>query len=82
LYLHSWGPKCRIAEQSCVNRMQVAKENSSERVRRYNIYSYTRYEEKLKHKNISRPKVTAGLSIKLSINVEGVDTHTYGDRRL
>ena len=43
-------------------------ECSSKTVQCYNLHTI---QKKLKHKNINRRKVTAGLSIKLSNNVEG-----------
>ena len=60
-------PKDRRAEQSCANAEIVTNKHRSKTVP-YNIHTI---QKKLKHKNINWPKVTAGLSIKLSNNVEG-----------
>jgi len=65
-------PKGRIAEKKLC-------ECSSKTV---NITIYTQY-KKLKHKIIDRPKITAGLSIKLSIDMGWlILTETAGHKRL
>jgi len=46
---------------------------------------HTVQKKTLKHKNINRPKITAGLSIKLSIDVRQLiltETQTVGCKRL
>jgi len=71
-YLHSCGRRP-------VNRTQLC-ECCSKTVQHYNIH--TQYKNP-KHENVNRPKFTAGLSIKLSIDVEGlIRTETLGYKRL
>ena len=62
-------PEGRIAEHSCANAKLVTNEHSSKTVQRYNMHTI---QKKLKHKNINRPKITAGLSIELSVNTRGL----------
>jgi len=67
-----------MAEQSCVNAKLVTNEYSSKTVQRYNMHTIQK--KTLKHKNINRPKVTAGLSINLSINVGLILMETVGKK--